>query len=299
MNQKLIDVSIIATAHRPENWLEVCNSFVTNLNIEFVFVGPNPPTCQLPPNFRYIYSIVKPAQCVEIAIRNASGTYLMIFADDLILENPYGLDELVSAWCEEKNDFAIASCRYRQYDIAQSDSMLRFIDGDLSTPIMPIAGLMLKSSLDKIGGVDKRFIAVSYDLDLAMRFYANRGYAFLNDVFVHEKLELRRDSRLFRENWQHDRDLVNSLWFEDGKIRKFRNGEVLSFSTERISECSQGPRGHWRGQGAPMIEGFQNFPYRFKRLFMLMREREFAALRPTYRWIKKILTGKFFTSSQN
>jgi hypothetical protein len=28
-----IDVSVIATAHRPENWLEVCNSFVTKLNV--------------------------------------------------------------------------------------------------------------------------------------------------------------------------------------------------------------------------------------------------------------------------
>jgi len=182
-----IDVSIIATAHRPENWPEVCNSFITNLNIEFIFVGPNPPKNTLPVNFHYIHSNVKPAQCVEIAIRKAAGTHLMIFADDLILEEPYGLDKLFSAWIEVGNDFAIASCRYRQFDVAQSDSMLRFIDGDLSTPIMPLAGLMLKSSLNQVGGIDRRFVGVSYDLDLAMRFYANAGHAFLNDVFVHEK----------------------------------------------------------------------------------------------------------------
>ena len=68
-----IDVSIIATAHRPANWLAICDSFVTECKIEFVFVGPNPPVDIRPENFKYIRSRVKPAQCVEIALRNAVG----------------------------------------------------------------------------------------------------------------------------------------------------------------------------------------------------------------------------------
>lgn len=66
-----IDVSIIATAHKPANWLAIWDSFVTERKIDFVFVGPNPSVDLMPENFHYHRARVKPAQGLEIALRNA------------------------------------------------------------------------------------------------------------------------------------------------------------------------------------------------------------------------------------
>jgi hypothetical protein len=283
-----IDVSIVATAHRPENWLEVYKSIVANLNFELVFVGPNIPTQDLPSNFRFILSRVKPAQCVEIAIRHAQGKYIVIFADDLIFDEPYALDKLVQSWKEKGNNFAIASCRYRLNGVIQSDSTMRFIYGDDSSPVVPLAGLMLRDSLLKIGGVDRRFIGVMYDLDLAMRFYANGGFVFLNDVFVHEKFELRRNSHLYRENWEHDRKFLNSLYFRDGTVHILRSSDVLGFEEADLTRASQGPRGHWVGGGNFFIEYIQNIPYYARRTLSLTKDRELRFPRRIYRALKKL-----------
>jgi len=83
--------------------------------------------------------------------------------------------------------------------------------------------------------------------------------------------------------------LVNSLWLEDGKIREIRNGDVFAFVTEGITKYSQGPRGHWRGEGNLFIEMLEDFPYHAKRFFNLQREKEVPHLRPIYRWVKKRL----------
>ena len=287
--QQDIDVSIIATAHRPDNWLEVCNSFITNLNIEFVFVGPNPPVNPMPANFHHIGSRVKPAQCVEIALRSAVGRYVMIFADDMTLEEAYGLDDLFNSLANQGNNFAIASCKYRQNGVSLPESSHRFIGGDESTPIMPLGGLMLRSSLNSIGGIDKRFIGVNYDLDLAMRFYAEGGTVHFGNVHAHEKIDLRNSSRLWDENQQHDRKLLNSLWLDGTQLQNTRRDKVHKYIESNLTVFSQGPRGHWRGEGNLLIEMIEDFPYHAKRFFNLQREKEFPHLRPIYRWAKKYL----------
>jgi len=87
-SNQIIEVSIIATAHRPKNWEIVFNSVVSNLNFEVIFVGPKklPKNTNLPDNFRFIKSKVKPTQCVEIAIRASRGKFLLLIADDLVFE---------------------------------------------------------------------------------------------------------------------------------------------------------------------------------------------------------------------
>ena len=271
MNQ-VFDVSIVATAHRPENWTVVYGSVITNLNVEFIFVGPNTPKYELPPNFKFIKYRVKPTQFVEIAVRAATGKYIMIFADDLVFETPYSLDELKYSLEANQDEYAIASCRYKNKGVIEPDSMLRFIDGDENSPIMPLGGLMRRSALQKIGSIDSRFIAVSYDLDLAMRFWERGGGTFLNNVFVHELLALRGTSRLFNENWKPDRELLNSLWMVDGAFSRVRLSDVEPFQDVNILKFSQGPRGHWRGTQNIIIESLQNFHWRYRRYRMLLRE---------------------------
>ena len=80
-----VKLSICASAIRPQNWLRVYDSLKSyGDNFEIVFVGNVRPAYDLPKNFTYIYSTVKPAQCYEIAFRNAKGELLMWTADDAL-----------------------------------------------------------------------------------------------------------------------------------------------------------------------------------------------------------------------
>lgn len=84
-----IEVSIIATAHRPKNWEVVYRSIVTDLKFEVIFVGTKelPRNINLPGNFRFMKSKVKPTQCVEIAIRKGGK----LFVSEAYVDEKVGL----------------------------------------------------------------------------------------------------------------------------------------------------------------------------------------------------------------
>jgi len=128
---------------------------------------------------------------------------------------------------------------------------------------------------------------VNYDMDLAMRFYAEGGTVFFGNTHANEKFELRGASRLWDENQQHDRKLLNSLWVSGTQVQNFRNSDVQEYVGSNLTSFSQGPRGHWRGEGNLFVEMIEDIPYHAKRFFNLQREKEFPHLRPIYRWIKK------------
>jgi len=179
--------------------LKVCDSIQTDLRFEVVFVGPRLPNFELPDNFVYIQFQLKPAQCIEIAIRRARGRYVAIFADDLVFKTAYGLDILKESLENDAHEFDISSCRYQINGEIQSDFSLRFIHGDAKSPIVPIVGLMRRSTVEKIGGIDKRFVAVSDDIDLALRFRENGGRVLIQNVIVNELSSLRGGTRLFNK----------------------------------------------------------------------------------------------------
>ncbi len=247
---KKIEVSIIATAHRPKNWETVFKSIVTNLNFEVIFVGPKalPKNVNLPENFRFIKSKVKPTQCVEIAIRESRGKFLLLIADDLVFETQYAVDELVNSWEQLNNIYSITSCKYKLHGISQSERDLRYFAGDLSTPLLPIGALMLKSSVVEVGGIDVGFTGVFYDIDLVMRLYENGGKLQVTGAFVDEKIGLKRGSTLCGDYWKSDREYLNSLWTQNGKVIGNRLHKVLNFKDAGIRSKTQGPRGHWAGR---------------------------------------------------
>ena len=94
--KKKPDISIIGIAARPENWPNRYRSLDFNdVSFEIVFVGPNEPDYELPPNPRFIKSNVKPMQCLEITSRNTSGELAMYcIADDYTFVTPRPLDRL-------------------------------------------------------------------------------------------------------------------------------------------------------------------------------------------------------------
>ena len=260
MNPK---IGIVASAHRPQNWMDLYKSIGENkVEFELVFVGPNPPDHELPKNFRFIRSLVKPTQCLEIAFRNTTADYVMNIADDCEFRIPRPLDRLYETYKSYNNDKIILSCRYMENGIDLSHFAHHFFADDMNSPVVPLSGLMSKNFLISIGGIDRNFIGIMWDSDIAMRVHALGGDVIISDVFLNEdKGKGSAGSVLCNEFWEHDRGLLESLWTTNGKVHFRRTKPVEPFDDLNILKASQGPRGRWRGNGFLLFEKIEtNLP---------------------------------------
>ncbi|MCU0666047.1 MAG: hypothetical protein MUF05_03020 [Candidatus Omnitrophica bacterium] len=258
MNPK---ISIISSAHRPQNWMNLHKSIGDNqIDFELVFVGPNPPSFNLPRNFRFIKSLVKPTQCLEIAFRSTMSDLVMCMADDCIFKTPKPLDVLYEKYQSYHSDKIIVSCRYMMDGEEQPSSCSHFFANDINSPIVPLSGLMSRKLWIKVGGIDRNFIGIMWDLDIAMRVHALGGSVILSDVFLDEdKGKRTAGSALCEEFWRHDRGLLEDLWVKNGKVNFNRaNPVVESFHDLNILTESQGPRGRWRGKGPVVLEKIED-----------------------------------------
>lgn len=258
MNAK---IAIVASAHRPRNWMALYNSIGDNdIEFELVFVGPNSPDFEVPKNFRFIKSLVKPPQCVEIAVRNTTADLMMNMADDCEFYTPRPLDKLYNLYKSCNSDNVIVSSRFMQNGERMSLSIHHFFSGYGSTLVVPMCGLMSKKLYHDIGGIDKNFEAIFWEIDIAMRIYALGGKVVMSDVYVNEDKnkceEPERD--LWYQSGVRDRKLLEGLWTIDGKIHLNRKNPVESFSDMNILKASQGPRGRWRGNGFLLLERIED-----------------------------------------
>ncbi|MCM8797341.1 MAG: glycosyltransferase [Candidatus Omnitrophica bacterium] len=256
MNPK---IGIVSSARRPQNWMNLYKSICDN-NVEFelVFVGPNPPDYTLPKNFRFIKSLVKPTQCLEIAFRNTAAELVMNIADDCEFKTPRPLDELYALYQSYNCERIIVSSRMMTDGRDQSQFAHRFFTNEPSNLIMPLCGLMSKRFYRQLGGIDRNFIAVMWDLDIALRVYASGGRVVLSNVYVNEDTGKSEGVRLCNEFWRHDRTLLENLWTVNGKIHLERKKPVEPFSDMNILTISQGPRGRWRGNAPVFFEKIED-----------------------------------------
>lgn len=108
INQSILknpEISLFGSAYRTHLWMDLYRSIGdNNISFEIVFAGPNEPDFELPSNFRFIKSYVKPIQCVEIASRNARGELIMLIADDCIFKTKTPLDILYNTYKSYNND---------------------------------------------------------------------------------------------------------------------------------------------------------------------------------------------------
>lgn len=258
MNKIKPDISLFGSACRPQNWMDLYRSIGDNdVEFELVFVGPNPPDYELPKNFRFIRSDVKPTQCIEIACRNTTADLVMNMSDDLTFQVSRPLDRLYETYKAYNNEKLLFSCRISTNGVDQSHSAHRFYISDLSSPVMPLCALMSKKLYSDLGGIDSNFIAVMWDCDIAMRAYALGGEVILSDVILDEDT-IKSPSLLWGKFCGHDRVLLESLWTTNGKIHLNRKKPVKPFSDENILTASQGPRGRWRGNSPIFFEKIED-----------------------------------------
>lgn len=242
------EISLFASAVRPHCWMDYYNSIGQNdASFEVIFVGPIPPKFKLPRNFHYIYSTTKPAQCFEIGRRASYGNLLMNVSDDCEFQTEHPLDKLCETYYAHENEKVIISCRYMQNGVDRSEMDHLFFCDDPTSPVMPMHSLLSRKLYDEIGGIDRNFIAVFWDLDIAMRVYAIGGSVILSNVYSNEDKTKMGGSNLCATFGGLDRLLLNALWAFDGKVSFTRGLPVNPFLDYRLVEENQGPQGRWWG----------------------------------------------------
>ena len=240
-------ISIIASAVRPDNWIGLYENVGENdIDYELVFVGPNEPSVTLPDNFKHIKSNVKPAQCVEIAARHASGTHLLWTADDHLFTDERPLDRLWERYSSFDRDDIVVSTA-----MDAPEGWNRFVQYELESPKLALCGLMSMSLWRAVGGVDRRFIAVNWDHDVCMRVIEQGGEIVESDVFMDVDIVLpdKPDSRgtlLYDEVRSYDSALLKSLWSSENNKDFSRTSPLEPLSDEKILERSQEPQGRWK-----------------------------------------------------
>ena len=243
-------VSVVASAARPENWPGLYESLGSNdIDFEMVMVGPNSPKQALPPNIRHIKTNVKPAQCVEIAVRQARGDLLLLVADDCLFVTESPIDRLYETYMASENDKVMVSSRYTN----SSEEAHRFFHGDPNSVLLPMYAMLSRQVWLDVGGIDRRFIAVSWDFDIFMRIMAAGGETVFSEVYVDGDMEEEhsprsRGSKLVRSYKTTDRALADSLWSINGVNHFNRALPFEPLSDVDILKKSQHPQGRWRYQ---------------------------------------------------
>tara|TARA_A100001015_G_C15028400_1_gene731797 strand:+ start:769 stop:1578 length:810 start_codon:yes stop_codon:yes gene_type:complete len=235
--------------------MEIYNNINQNdIDFEMVFVGPNHPDFALPENFIFIYSEVKPTQCVEIAIRESTGSLVVIIADDIIFLGNRPLEKLVAQYNKLNNYKSILSCRLKQDNIPFDIKYHRFNFHDLNSPLLPCVGVMSKKLLKEIGSIDNRFIASMHDVDLYMRAIKLGSKIEFSEIFVNENKKEKSEGSNTGAEFFVDTIFSKKLWVKNEKGVYDRIFPVIGFLDKDIRFYSQGPRGRWRGSMPKLLE---------------------------------------------
>ena len=220
-------ISIFGSGIRTHMWEDLYRSLnKSSISFELILVGPNVPDFSLPKNFHYIYSNVKPAQCCEIAANYTTGDLIMNVADDLIFSDN-ALDEMFNLYEKNASEELIVSNRFTRDGKVYDMEIHRFLSTVPESPLIPLCTLMSKIFWNRIGGIDKRFIAVFWAEDVAMRALEIGGkILFADKACVEEVFEKRsflskvvkritntRQIGLYVEyGLSIDRPLLDSFW---------------------------------------------------------------------------------------
>ncbi|MFW9991918.1 MAG: hypothetical protein ACFFD4_07640 [Candidatus Odinarchaeota archaeon] len=235
----------------------------SGIPFELIIVGHEPPQYSTPDNFKYIYTTVKPSQCVEIGFRESKYDLVMPVADDEVFHGE-SVKNIYLKYVKMNNPRALVSYRYVLQGKDISSGLLpanRYYVWEPTSPLAPLCPIMSKKTWQAVGGVDRRFIALYWDLDLAMRVFEYAGlpavetHAWLADDAFCEEVGQSADggehSLYEKYGPSHDRIILDSLWTTPGHRGLFSNihmkrlAPVEPFEDKDLLTVTQGPRGRW------------------------------------------------------
>ena len=185
--------------------------------VEVIFVGPNSPSFKLVSNCKFIKTKVKPSQCWEIASREAKGKYFLVSSDDLLFSKRF-----LNMMCKQiqknkKHIYCISfKKKYKNKKIISNEMTQRLKKKDENSPTIGIISLFDSKEWERIGGIDRRFISIQWDIDMQLRFFEN-GYDlfFIKDCYVTEILTKKKHLTMFVGK---DKKTLKSFWIKEKKI---------------------------------------------------------------------------------
>lgn len=248
-------VSIVSSAIRPDNWLEIYNSVDEDENFfEFFFVGPNQPNYKLPKNFFFTKSFVKPAQCWQYAYENCNGEFVINLADDLNFKTQKPLTRLYEEWLKKNDERKIIACEYSIDDKKISHDDQKILPG-YQSQYVPACMMLEKKAFQLIGGIDTRFIAVYWNHDLCLRLHKEGYNTYFADVVVNEsKKVMTKNTTLFYDYTAIDGKLFDNIWMKkNASIKPWgyavlneRRLELNSYHNIDLIRINQGEAGRWK-----------------------------------------------------
>ncbi len=244
MKIKNIKFSIIASAIREDRYKLIYDNlnYKNNISFEIVFVGDVPPKKEIAFNFRYIYTKVRPLQCLEIAARNAYGEYLLPIGDDFLFSKEFlnRIDFYLSKLYMEK---VLVGNRYQTNGVFY-DKIMTYQRKIPNSPIIAAMPAFKKDIWNKIGGIDKRFSWAFFDKDIILRFYELGYTPFISpDSWVNEIRNKTIKSFLCKKTERLGNKLNSQFWEKDGLVIKKRKESVISFDDKNILIKNQGETG--------------------------------------------------------
>lgn len=172
---KIIDISLVASACRPQWWGKFMQSLEgTKCSYEVIFVGPVPPYIKEGnnPHLKWVHSYACPALCYEIGFRLARGKLVGYTADDAIYEEG-ALDKV---WEKIGYKQILAMTLYEDYGGGFQDNTAGQKLGTWPfAPLMAPFGFINRQWLKKLGGYDRNFTHGQAENDLVMRALEDKG----------------------------------------------------------------------------------------------------------------------------
>lgn len=252
-------ISIISSAIRTDLWPQFIDSFKKNkCEYEIIFVGPIKPNFNLPNFCKYIKANVKPPQCWEIGLRNASNELILIMADDTFFVNNLALDNLLEIWeRHNKNNKLIISNKYSiENDLFDEDAFkIRITNtekpifaklkngSDIKIPFQP---LFHKNLIKEIGGLDNRFVITCWEIDIFLNAIIRNYRIIDSNEIIDEKRFGTTTSTNLGDYSTKDFKMLFELWFDDqGYILSQRSENIKYYDQQKIFSITQGNKGKW------------------------------------------------------
>jgi hypothetical protein len=157
-------ISLCASAVETKKWDDFFGSLEgTKVPYEVVFVGDKRPDKEYK-NLKFIYSEVKPAQCHQIAVMEASGDIIHITADDAVYPEGF-LDDVNELFTGKR----ICVC-CNTLEFGKECDWNTFAVGMWA--MSPFA-FFYKSDWVKLGGYDNRYLTGQFENDFCLRLHAD------------------------------------------------------------------------------------------------------------------------------
>jgi len=266
-----VKISLFASSVRPQLYPAFFKSLESEPlknEIEVVFAGNNFAKEYFDLNlpFKYIQTEnIKPSQCYEIARRHCSGEVVVWTADDAECVGGI-LSKAYEYWKSQNNEKLILSLQTKEsgYNLpvgALFDMDIhRFFGGRGSTPLMAPLGMMSRAYLEKLGGIDRRYVCGQYENDIVMRAYADGGTvevfgdkdAHIDIDHLGKSIQIGESTtesdflhRPFASGYHKDRQVLESSWVKRDTVSLERNDSFEPFEDKDLLTVSQSNKGKW------------------------------------------------------